>query len=334
MSILVTGANAGIGKETAASLCAAGHPVILAGRRPAAVAAAVAELQARPALNPALLSAAPAPLDLASPSSVAAFSRALAADLAAKGQTLRVLVNTAGIAGPDEGGAAPTGAGDAWPVADPLMSTNAVGTHALTRLLLPLLLAEGSKIPARVVTLSSRAHRSSPRLVPSGALAPPGAAAAGAASLSATALYCRSKLANALFAAELARRVNGQRGRAPPRLLSAAVSPGFVRTDLAASFVDSLPLPSFLARALTALAAMTPAKGARTSMWCATAPAEALCPAKDDGRTPPGFVYSHAARPANGQLSSQAREVGLASELWEATEAVVEKAGVGLPPLV
>ena len=178
MITLVTGANAGLGRETAAALASAKHTVVLAGRRPAAVAEAVAEITARPGID-ARVRAAPAPLDLASPASVAAFAGALAADLAARGERLGALVNNAGIAGADAGGARPTGhnAGapdDAWPVADPLMATNAVGTHAVTRLLLPLLLegaAADASVP-RVVTLSSRAHRSSPPLHPATALAP------------------------------------------------------------------------------------------------------------------------------------------------------------------
>ncbi len=348
MSILVTGANAGIGLETAAALASAGHSIILAGRRPAAIAAAVADLRARPGIRPALLSAAPAPLDLSSPASVAAFSDALAAQLAATGQKLAVLVNNAGIAAGDAGGARPTagggaaGGGDAWPVSDPLMATNALGTHALTRLLLPLLLASGAT-PPRVVTLSSRAHRGSPRLVPSAALAPGDAAGADdGAPLSDTARYCRSKLANALFAAELARRVNGggtgSGGGGPRvRLLSAAVSPGFVRTGLASSFAASLPLPGWAARALTALLAQSPAKGSRTSVWCATAPAGEVCGGGRGERrataTPPGFSYAHDARPALGQLSAQACDVGLAADLFEAQERVIADAGVVLPAL-
>ena len=354
MITLVTGANAGIGRETAAALASAKHTVVLAGRRPAAVAEAVAEITARPGID-ARVRAAPAPLDLASPASVAAFAGALAADLAARGERLGALVNNAGIAGADAGGARPTGhnAGapdDAWPVADPLMATNAVGTHAVTRLLLPLLLegaAADASVP-RVVTLSSRAHRSSPPLHPATALAPGAGWPASspppdAGDLSATALYARSKLANALFAAELARRINGDCGgggaggdSGEPRLLSVAVSPGFIKTALASSFAGALPIPAWAARALTAALAQPPAKGARTSVWAVTAPPAAVAPPPPGHvgtTTPPGFSFAHASRPAPHLLSAQARDAALAAALFEATEAVIAGAGVALPPL-
>jgi NAD(P)-dependent dehydrogenase (short-subunit alcohol dehydrogenase family) len=338
---LITGANAGIGLETAASL-ATHHTVMLAGRRPAAVADAVAELKRRPGVDSARVLAAPAPLDLASPASVSAFATALAADLAAKGQRLAVLVNNAGIADAEKqsncSSSAPT-----WPVADAVMAVNAVGTHALTRLLLPLLLetAASARLPARVVTLSSRAHTSAPALDPAAALSPGAGASSSSPSslLSPSARYARSKLANALFASELARRVN--KGGAPPLLLSVAVSPGFVRTALAADFASSLPIPAWAARFLTAALAQSPAKGARTSAWAATADPAAVCPPPGRGSDgsgtqsllPPGYCYAHGARPAPAQLSPQARDAALAAALFEATEGVVAGAGVVLPPL-
>lgn len=192
-TILVTGATDGIGLETARQLVAMGHRVIVHGRRPERVAAAVEALGSGGAITSALA-------DLADLASV----RAMAADLLARGETIDVLINNAGIY-----------ANDATLTVDGFESTFAVNHLApflLTHLLLPALAPTG----ARIVNVSSIAHtrgrldartwRSLAGFDPYGA-------------------YAQSKLANVLFTVALARRL-------PPRVATFALHPGVVSTKL------------------------------------------------------------------------------------------------------
>ncbi len=84
-SILITGANKGLGREAARRLLAEGHDVWAAARDPGRGAAAAQELGARPLL-----------LDVTDGASVSAAAELVAA---ATGGTLDVLINNAGISG-------------------------------------------------------------------------------------------------------------------------------------------------------------------------------------------------------------------------------------------
>ena len=99
------------------------------------------------------------------------------------------------------------------------MTTNHVGHHPLTKLLLPLLEKTAAEAGSdfRVVTVSSEGHR----------LAPPIETFTSSTKLSEYSpleRYAASKAANILFAAELARR--------HPTLTSVSVHPGIIFTDL------------------------------------------------------------------------------------------------------
>src|SRR5580765_2156328 len=90
---LVTGANRGLGRETARQLAAGGFHVIVTARD-AVEARATADALAADIEAPGSITALPLPLDVADPAAIAA-----AADhLRGAGATLDVLVNNAGIA--------------------------------------------------------------------------------------------------------------------------------------------------------------------------------------------------------------------------------------------
>jgi NAD(P)-dependent dehydrogenase (short-subunit alcohol dehydrogenase family) len=197
---VITGANSGLGLETARVLAAHGATVVLAGRDPGRTAAAADGLRAQLADA----SVQTAELDLASLDSI----RTAAADLTARFPRLDLLINNAGVMFTPYGLTK-----DGYELQ---FGTNHIGHYALTGLLMPSLLAvHGS----RVVTLSSNGHR---------------AGRMNFADLQSSrhynryAAYGKSKLANLLFTYELQRRLTAAR----KHTLALAAHPGTARTEL------------------------------------------------------------------------------------------------------
>jgi NAD(P)-dependent dehydrogenase (short-subunit alcohol dehydrogenase family) len=231
---IVTGANTGIGLETARMLALRGADVVLACRSPARGQAALARIQAEaPAARVSL-----AALDLSDLESVAAF----AADFTASHDRLDLLINNAGVMVPP---LSRTAQGF-----ELQFGTNHLGHFALTGRLLPLVLRTPG---ARVVTVSSGAHHGGRidfddlqwdrrRYSPWRA-------------------YCQSKLANLLFAQELQRRL----AAAGSGVLSTAAHPGWTATDLQRT--------AGVVRLLNPLFAMKPEGGALPTLRAATDPA-------------------------------------------------------------
>jgi len=135
---LVTGANRGIGRETARQLAAKGYSVVLSARDEAKANAAAEELTAEGGDVKALV------LDVSDPASI---DRA-AADLVNDPGELDVLVNNAGI-GSDFGVA---GADPDFDAIQRALDTNFFGAYRLTVALLPLLRKSSSP---RIVSVSS-----------------------------------------------------------------------------------------------------------------------------------------------------------------------------------
>lgn len=282
---IVTGGASGIGLETALALAGAGAAVTIASRDEAKGAAAVA----------AIRSAAPAAgirfsrLDLSSLASVRAFA---AAELTA-GLPLDLLVNNAGVM------MLPTRETTADGF-ERQFATNHLGPFALTALLWPLLAAQRG---SRVVTVASLAHWR-------GRMA--------FADLNATRnyrpyrAYAQSKLANLLFAFELARRAG------PDGPLSAASHPGIAATPLvSAGLSGEAGLRSRLLIAWYDFVAQDAASGALPILRAATAPGirpgDYLGPRGPFGfRGPAGLV----------RASRSARDAGTAARLWAASEAL------------
>lgn len=197
---VVTGANTGIGFETAAALAAKNARVVLACRNQQKAEDAVARIRARlPEADLRFI-----PMDLASLASIEDFSEIIRSDF----DRLDLLINNAGVMAP------------------PLAHTedgfelqfgcNHLGHFALTGRLLGLLTATPG---ARVVTVSSLTHRM-------GVLDFDNLnAEKGYRKMSA---YGQSKLANMLFHFELDRRLTA----AGAPVSATAAHPGWTRTDL------------------------------------------------------------------------------------------------------
>ncbi len=228
---IVTGANSGIGLETARALAAKGATVILACRN--LEKAKVAQSDIRQTVSGAKLEIIQ--LDLADLASVRQFAQTFAAGH----QRLDILANNAGIMGPPL-----TKTKDGFEVQ---FGANHLGHFALTGLLLPAL---QSTVGARVVIVASAVERGAnidfdnlnaeKRYEPFAA-------------------YGQSKLANLLFCFELGRRFK----QAGWQAISTASHPGWTASNLQQN------APQF--RFLNPIFSQNATWGALPSLYAATA---------------------------------------------------------------
>lgn len=233
---VVTGANTGVGLETARGLAERGMTVVMCSRDPERGRAALEDVRASTGSGSVEL----VRLDLASLESV----RAAAAEILERHPRIAILVNNAGAV-----------LSDRRTTADGFEATfgvNHLGHFFFTKLLLPALEAGA---PSRIVNVASDAHRMSfgldfddlqwERRRYRG-----------------LGVYADSKLANILFTRELARRLEGK------GVVAHAVHPGVVGSrfgwdgDTRGWFAFGVKLVKPLL--------LTPAKGARTSLHVAT----------------------------------------------------------------
>lgn len=279
---VVTGTG-GIGLATAVALAGAGAAVVIAGRNADRGAAAVAAVHA----------AAPgadvhfAVLDLARGASIAAF----AAGLDVPGARLDLLINNAAVMAPPQRQVTADGF-------ELQLGTNHLGHVALTARLWPLL----RRTPrARVVTVSSVAARggvidlddlqATKRYVPMGA-------------------YGQSKLANLMFAQELARR-SAARGWG---VMSMAAHPGLSRTELIPNGMGRASMAGVLRVVLGPIVFQSAARGALPSLYAATSP-----DAASGGYYGPKHLREIRGAPAPAQPPPQANDVDVAGRLFDSS---------------
>lgn len=200
-TFIVTGANSGLGLETARYLASAGARVVLACR--SAEKAAVAEESIRRSTDNG--STRVELVDLADLDSI----RCFAERITRSGERVNGLINNAGVFALDRARTA-----DGFEMH---FGVNHLGHFALTGLLLPSLLrVRGS----RIVTVSSLGHRPA-RLDFDDPMFE-------RRRYSRWSAYCQSKLANLLFADELHRRLR----RSSTAIISVAAHPGTARTEI------------------------------------------------------------------------------------------------------
>ncbi|KZV61496.1 NAD(P)-binding protein [Peniophora sp. CONT] len=236
--IIVTGGNAGVGKETVKALLQHNAKVYLAARNPERVNSAIEELKTATGKEAIFLQ-----LDLSDLIAV----RKSAEEFLAKEQMLHVLINNAGVM------ACPMDQLTAQGY-DMQLGTNVVGHYFFTTLLLPALEAaatNGEK--ARVVNVSSTAAYFASGLLFDSARDGP-----ERRKHITWDMYNTSKLGNVLFARELARRYGD-------KIVSTSLNPGNLKTDL------QRHLPGWQQTLINLILYPSP-MGAITQLWAGTAP--------------------------------------------------------------
>ena len=233
-TVLVTGANQGIGKATAIAFAAKGAHVVLVARNAEKGRAALAEVQAAGSGGAELIVA-----DLSSQEQV----RRAAAELKANHRKLDVLVNNAGVYVPER-----------HTTVDGLEETfalNHLGYFLLTRELLDVLQATAG---ARIVNVSSEAHR--------GARMRWDDLQFEKTPYSSFKAYGQSKLANVLFTYELARRLEGS------GVTANCLHPGVIGSGFGQTYGGALSILVKIARPFM----LSTEDGARTSVYLASSP--------------------------------------------------------------
>ena len=235
-TVVITGANTGIGLETAAVLAAMGARVVLTARDPLKGSVAAEKIRRRyPDAN-----VIPMELDLARLGDV----RSFAADLLERFGALHVLVNNAGVM-----------LGRRSTTVDGFETTfqvNHLAPFLLTNLLLDRLRASG---PSRIINVASEAHRAA-RLDFDDLNSERG--------YRGMRVYVRTKLCNILFTRALASRLLGT------GVTANALHPGTVRTALGRDGDTSAFFT--LGIKITGPLLLSPARGARTTIHLASSP--------------------------------------------------------------
>lgn len=272
---VVTGASSGIGKAAARSLVQQGWRVIGIGRNAARCSAAEAEIKAAaPNAHFEMLQA-----DLSLMSGAARIVQEIS------GRTDRVdaLLNNAGGV---NNSLIMTGEG-----LEATFAANHLGHFLLTTRLLPLLRAAARLSgpgAVRIVNVSSSGHEYSPGLDWDDLQRLKNFSTGGA--------YTNAKLANVLFARELAKRL------ADDGIVAHAMHPGVVASNFATHADDAMQ------RYFATLQALPPEHAADTLVWLVTDP--------EPGRVSGGYYHQRQAVPT----SAAAQDAVAAERLWIESE--------------
>ena len=290
--VLVTGANSGIGLETARMMAAAGAEVILACRNDDVLGAlgekttheAIAAIRAE---HPYAAVEA-LEVDLASQAS----TRLLAQAFHARFDRLDVLINNAGVMWSPESRTT-----DGF---ETQLGINHLGHFALTGLLLPALARSPG---SRIVAVSSLAHRTASRDL--------GDRFYRRRAYDPQKAYSQSKVANLLFSRELGRRLEA----AGMQTLSIAAHPGLSSTGL---FASAFPRSRFLGALFgkgASIVGQSAREGALPSVYAAT-----KAGLRNGDYLGPQGLFELRGHPGEASSSKLSRDPVPARQLWEISE--------------
>jgi len=276
--VVVTGANSGIGLATATELARRGAQVTITVRDEAKGVQAAGQIRRTSGADVAVRI-----LDLSRLDSV----RAFVTDFGRDHDRLDVLINNAGVMA---GSRRQTVDGFEW-----TFGVNHLGPFLLTNLLTDMLIASA---PARIINVSSEAHRSVKRGLDFDDLQM-------TSGYSPSKAYAASKLANILFTVELDRRL------ADTGVTIRALHPGVVAT----SFGKGAEGPRWMNVLMTVGSPLLrkPERGAASSVMLATADDEAIAVG----------LYWSVEKPK--QPTVFATDADAASRLWAESEQLVGK---------
>ena len=292
-TVVVTGASDGIGKAAVRAFVDAGASVMMIGRNEAKTAAAASRIMSESGRRAITWEIA----DLSRQDAV----RDLAHRLRSRVPTIDILVNNAGAMFLERALTAEQ--------IERTFALNHLHYFTLTLLLLNQLAAAANPdAPARIINVSSRAHRAA-RLDLDDLQLVHGYGGWRA--------YSNSKLCNILFTAALARRMN------PSRIVAHAMHPGVVSTR----FASNNGMRGRLLRQVMDWFSVTPEQGADTIVWLASA---------DSALSGSGHYWEKRARQTP---STMAGNEAVADRLWELSaslahidaERMIAEAGVAAP---
>ncbi len=283
--VVVTGSNTGIGLETAVGVAALGATTVLACRSTDKAEVAAKEVTQRTWNDDVHI----VTLDLADLVSV----KQAAEDVLSRWDRLDVLVNNAGGTWSER-----TLTAQGF---EHTFGVNHLGHFYLTNQLLPRLCDAAAP---RIVNVTSVGHHFASKGMRFDDLQ-------SERHYDGMDAYCRSKLANVLFTRELARRLAGS------GVTANAAHPGWVRSrfGMDGDLSGAMGLGIRVVRPFQ----VTPARGARTSVYLATSPEVA-------GRTGTYWV-----RCKPGHVDRRAQDDAAAARLWDESEKLLASVGFALP---
>ncbi len=290
--VLITGANSGIGYETALELARRGAEVILPARSITKADDAIARIRSE--VPRAVL--VPAVLDLASLSSVREFAASIAAKF--PGRSLDLLINNAGVMAVPQRELTRDGY-------ERQFATNYLGPFLLTALLYPQLkLHTGTRIVTVSSGMANRGKIEFDNLQSERVYKPM------------FGTYSQSKLADLVFQRELQRRLSA----AGSPILSTGSHPGYAITNLQTSGPGgSFPLGMRILNAIIKpLAAQDAAHGALPTLYAATSPTVSA-----GGYYGPNKFQEMKGYPVPAKIAPAADDLDIAKRLWSETEQLI-----------
>lgn len=294
---VITGANDGIGYETALELAKRGCRIMMACRDTARAEAAKKKILQEAPNADVLIEQ----LDLTDLDSIRTFATKLKSNPSLS--TLSLLVNNAGL--------------NAYPHQltkngyETIFQTNYLGHFLLTKELFPLLIADGQ---ARIVTVTSYFHHYGQNNFK---------AMSSQANQGYFKAYANAKLEELIFSVELEKRIRS----ANLPLMSIAVHPGMVQTRILHHAPPQDLLHRFF-KLCEPLLAQPPKVGAMPTLYASTAP-----DAKGGELYGPDGWFKPSGTPALENPALAAKDTYLADQLWDWSEELIgEKFVVGETP--